>query len=239
MPHTTRALLATSILLAAGSLTACQNTGGSADGTEPVRQYQNRPVVAVMESGENAMRARDYEKARIEFAEAVDRNPGYPPARYWLGNAYLELKEPAKAREQMEVALAADVDNEDYYAGLCRALYEDNKLDELFRLLRQRANEHGTVGDYLLLGQYSRMSGDADEAHNALLTAARLDQGKSIAPQLALADFYKSVGNPTEESRRLRMAYFIDSANPTVNKRLVEFGHRLAPGLGLRPLERP
>ncbi len=192
-----------------------------------------------MESGENAMRARDYEKARLAFSEVVERDPGSPKARYWLGKALLAQGKPAEAREQMEVALAADLESEEIYSGLCQALYEDKKLDELFRLLRQRTTEHGSIHDYLVLGEYSRKAGDVDEAHIAFLTAARLDQGKHIEPQLALADFYESINNTTESSRRLRMAYFIDTANPKVNERLVKFGHRLGPGLGLKPLERP
>jgi tetratricopeptide (TPR) repeat protein len=198
-----------------------------------------RPIPTVMESGENAMRAGDYERARLEFSEVVDQDPGDPQARYWLGRALLAQQKPAEAREQMEVALAADMENEDIYAGLCQALYEDGKLDELFRLLRQRTTEHGAVHDYMTLGEYSRKTGDVDEAHNALLTAARLDQGKHIGPQVALADFYESINNEAEASRRLRMAYFIDSSNAKVNERLVKFGHRLGPGLGLKPLERP
>lgn len=232
-----RALSRTLALAGVVLLAGCQSPG--TEGMTDAERFPNRPVVAIMESGENAMRAKDYELAKSEFADAVNRDPGYPRARYMLGNAYLALNEPAKAREQMEVALAADVDNEDYYSGLCKALYEDKKLDELFRLLRQRASEHGSVSDYMLLAYYSRRSGDADEAHNAYLTAARLDQGRSLAPQLALADFYDSIGNKPEASRRLRMAYFIDSTNPEVNRRLVAFGHRLGPGLALRPLERP
>lgn len=209
------------------------------DGVEPVRPMGSRPIPTIQESGENAMRGRDYEKARSEFAEIVEIAPGNPKARYWLGLALLELGKPADAREQMEVALAADMENQDIYAGLCRALYEDKKLDELFRLLRQRTSERGSIADYMLLGEYSRKTGDMDEAHNAYLTAARLDQGKTVAPQLALADFYQAVGNQTEASRRLRMAYFIDTDNKEVNRRLTAFGHRLAPGLGLKPLERP
>jgi tetratricopeptide (TPR) repeat protein len=241
-----RLLRGAAVVGAAGVLAACQGGGaggGEGDGAEgsaaTARPGAYRPVPTVMESGENAMRARDYDKARAEFAEVVDRDPGNPDARYGLGRAYLELGKPAEAREQMEVALAAEVENQDFYAGLCKALYEDKKLDELFRLLRQRTADRGSVSDFMTLGFYSRLTGDADEAHNALLTAARLDQGKSVAPQLALADFYESINNVPEASRRLRMAYYIDSANAEVNRRLVAFGHRLAPGLGLKPLERP
>lgn len=228
-------------LLAAGFMAGCQGAGqGDGAGEEGTRaRAWKRPIPTIMESGQNAMRARDYEKARMEFAEVVELDPGHSQARYWLGQALLAQGNPAAAREQMEVALAADVENEEIYAGLCRALYEDGKLDELFRLLRQRATEHGSVADYLALGEYARKVGDADEAHTALLTAARIDEGKHVAPQVALADFYESINNPAEASRRLRMAYYIDSSNQKVNERLVKFGHTLGPGLGLKPLERP
>ena len=233
-------LALTAVAAAAGLLGACLGGGSGgtgADGTTHVPA--NRPIPTIMESGENAMQARDYEKARLEFSEVVERDPGSSKARFWLGKALLEQGKPAEAREQMEVALAGDIENEEIYDGLCRALYEDEKLDELFRLLRQRTSEHGTIHDYLVLGEYCRKTGDVDEAQIALLTAARLDQGKTVPPQVALADFYESINNAPEASRRLRMAYFIDSANPKVNARLVAFGHRLGPGLGLRPLERP
>jgi predicted Zn-dependent protease len=230
----------TAVVAGAGLLAGCQGGGsGGGSGEEGARTPANRPIPTVMESGGFAMEARDYDKAVAEFSEVVHRSPGNSQARYMLGKAYLAQGKPAEAREQMEVALAAEVENEDYYDGLCRALYEDGKLDELFRLLRQRTGEHGTVHDYLVLGDYCRRAGDVDEAQNALLTAARLDKGMHVGPQVALADFYDSVNNSAEASRRLRMAYFIDSANPKVNARLEAFGHRLGPGLGLRPLERP
>lgn len=198
-----------------------------------------RPIPSVLESGEAAYRGHDYPRAEADFAEVMERDPGSSRARYWLGRSLLAQGKSAAAREQFEVALAADVENDKIYAGLCEALYQDGKLDDLFRLLRQRASEHGSVEDYLQLAAYSRKAGDVDEAHTALLTAARLDAGRRIEPQLALADFYESVNNEVEASRRLRMAYYITAENPDLNERLKALGHRLGPGLGLKPLERP
>jgi len=114
--------------------------------------------------------------------------------------------------------------NDEYLDALSQAKYDANERDALTTLLRRNASERGRISDFTRLGQYSARLGNVDEAKESLLTAAKLDGGKSTGPQLALADFYASVGDKKTQTRRLRMAYFIAPANPEVVKKLMALG---------------
>jgi hypothetical protein len=79
--------------------------------------------------------------------------------------------------------------------------------------------------------------GDADGAEHALLTAAKIDGGKTAAPQIALADFYRSIGDKKAEIVRLRNALYLDPKNPEIPKRLRELGEIPGPSLAMPPEE--
>ena len=81
--------------------------------------------------------------------------------------------------------------------------------------------------------------GNADEAQQALLTAAKLDAGKTINPQRALADFYGSVGDRERQVRRLRMAYHIEPANAELLREIRRVGEIPGPSFGIPPEELP
>ncbi len=198
-----------------------------------------RSLMAVRESGENALVRSDYNRALSDFVEYVQRNPGDTKGRYLLGKAYLGLDRYKDAREQLEIAYTGNLENDDVFDALCEALYGDRKNEELFRLLRQRTTDRGSVKDFIRLADFSQRTGDADGAQQALLYAAKLDAGQTVAPQLALADFYASVGNDADALIRLRMAYYINSSNTIVNERLVQRGQTLGPALALPPPELP
>ena len=89
----------------------------------------------------------------------------------------------------------------------------------------------------LRLGQFASRVGHADEALTALKTAARLDAGKSVEPQLALASFYGSVNDKPNEIRRLRMASWIAPANIQAAARLRALGEIPGPSQAIQPEE--
>jgi len=196
---------------------------------------ESRTLPAIRNSGEYALEQGDTEKAFADFTEYTQRAPGAAYGHIMLGRTYLARQMPAHAREQFELAYTAEPANEDVIEGLCESLYQDHKYDDLFRLLQQRITEHHSSADYALLGRYSRLTGDADGAQAALMTAARIDKGRHIAPQLELADFYESLGKHDEAVRRARMAYYIDSSSERVTKKLAALGVAVTPGLGIMP----
>src|SRR5205823_861758 len=78
--------------------------------------------------------------------------------------------------------------------------------EDAFRLLRSVADGRGLPADHIRLGRFLALAGDADGAEHSLKQAARIDGGKTIEPQMALADFYHQIGDKQSELKRLRMA---------------------------------
>jgi predicted Zn-dependent protease len=202
---------------------------------------QQRSLVAVRESGERAYAFEQYDQALADFQEYVDRFPGDPVGHYNLGRAYLKVTpaRPVAAREQLLIAYSQRPTNDEYCEALCEAYAAAKQNEELYKLLRSRALDRQQVADYMRLARYARQLGDADEAKQALLTAARIDGGQSADLQLALADFYASVNDKAEAVRRLRMAFFLDPTNTTIQSRMQTMGVVAGPTFALRPDEMP
>lgn len=196
-----------------------------------------RPLEKVMESGDKAYAVGDYARARADYAEYIDRKPGYPPARHKLGLAQLKTGETRAGVESLTIAFDQRPDNDEYADGLAEGLYQDDQRARLMQFLHDRTQQPGRVSDYVRLGRYAAMIGDSDQAQQALLTAARLDGGKNIEPQLALADFYKNIGDKQNAVRRLRMALYLDPENADVHARLRELGQVPGPSFVLVPEE--
>jgi Flp pilus assembly protein TadD len=197
-----------------------------------------RSLTAVRESGERAYKEGNYTLARGEFEEYLDRKPGNPAVTYMLGKSYLKLGMTAQARERLLVAHSMRLEDDEIFEGLCEGLFADKKFEELNRVLRQRTIDRGRMKDYLLLAEYSQKMGDDDEAQRALLTAARVDHGMSIQPQIALAKLYIKAGDNTRAIERLRAAYFIDPRNGEVEQLATSLGETLGPTFGKVPEER-
>lgn len=200
---------------------------------------EQRSLAAVRESGENAYTRGDYQGALRDFQEFTDRIPGNSLGHYWLGKTYVALGEPKKGREQLEIAYTSNLEDDSVFNALCDSLYHDKKNDELFRMLRQRTVDRGSPADFGRLAKYSQLTGDVDGAQAALLTAARLDNGSTIARQLALADFYETVHNDEEAVKRLRMALWLDTSNQTVIDRLKKHGLSGEKSTTIKPAEHP
>ena len=196
-----------------------------------------RPLHIVKREGDAAYKAGDYTKAQAEYAEYIRRKPETHQLRYDLAKAYIADGRARSAIEELTIALDVAPLNDDYLDLQARAMFEADERDALTTLLRRSASERGRVSDFIRLGTYSAKLGNADEAKESLLTAAKIDGGKTLAPQLALADFYGSVGDKASRTRRLRMAYFIDPGNENTIRQLVELGEQPRPGLGLKPEE--
>lgn len=196
-----------------------------------------RPLHIVKRDGDAAYKAGDYMKAQENYAEYIQRKPEAHQLRYDLAKAYVADGRARSAIEELTIALDVSPLNDDYLDLQAQAMLDADERDALTTLLRRNASERGRVSDYLRLGTFSAKLGNADEAKEALLTAAKIDGGKSTKPQIALAEFHASVGDLKSQTRRLRMAYFIDPSNADVVAKLVELGEKPAPGFGLKPEE--
>lgn len=196
-----------------------------------------RPLHIVRSDGEFAYKTGNYEKAQADFGEFVRRKPEEHEVRYELAKAYIAGGQARQAIEELTVCLDVKPLNDDYMDAMAQALYDAGDRDALAARLRQNASERGRVSDYIRLGTWSAKVGNADEAKEALLTAAKIDGGNTLKPQLALADFYGSVGDKRNQLRRVRMAYFIDPTNADVIRRAGELGEKPGPTFALKPEE--
>jgi len=198
---------------------------------------KTRPLAILKRDADVALRGSDYATATADYSEYIRRRPEAHQLRYDLARTYLADGKPRSAIEELNIALDVSPLNDDYLDLQARAMFEANERDALTALLRRAAGERGRVSDYLRLGSYSSKLGNADEAKQALLTAAKLDEGKTVAPQVALADFFGGVKDVNSQTRRLRMAYYIDPMDKGVVEKLVALGEKPAPGFGLLPQE--
>lgn len=174
-----------------------------------------RPLQRVREDAKRHMDAGRYDAAVTDLDEYVTRKPEDHAARFDLGKALISAGQPKPAIKQMQVASDVQPLNDAYADGVAEAMLAAGERDELTAYLNKLALERGRVGDFTRLGKFSARLGNVDEAKTALITAARLDRGRSLGPQLDLAEFYETIGDRANWVKRLRMAYFID---PTSSK---------------------
>ncbi len=197
-----------------------------------------RPSVLRAEDlGYHALAAGDYAKAEGYFLEAVDQSPGRLPSRVGLGKALLGQSKSAAARSHLEVALTRDPTSTEVATLLAESMLQAGEVDAMVRLLKTRALDRQRVEDWILLGEFQAKAHDADGAEVSLLTAARIDKGQTIEPQVALAMFYRSIGENESALKRLRMAYFLKPQDENVLRRIREFGEVPGPTLALQPAE--
>lgn len=196
-----------------------------------------RGMTVVRDSGDKAYRFQKYELAKAEFAEVVDRDPADWEYRAKLGETLLILGEPVAAREHLAIAHELRPKDDAILDDYARAMLASEAYDSLHEVLLERARETQAVEDFVRLGVYDLRAGDADSAERALITAARLDEGITAEPQLALATFYETVGDDTQALRRLRMALYTDLENREAVERLRMLGHIPGPTYALPPIE--
>lgn len=195
----------------------------------------DRPIETVLVEGSAAFDEGDYVTAEADFTEYTERRPADHRGHFELGRTLLKLGEAKAASEHLWIAYDLKPDGEDYIDTLAFALFEADRIDDLYRLLTSRAADPGFTEDYLRLGRYAARLGDADQAEPALITAVQIDDGMSPEPLLALAEFYRSVGDEEKETRALIKAYRLDDENQQVVDRLRELGLTPGPTLTVEP----
>lgn len=196
-----------------------------------------RPLPTVREHGDRAFRHGNYAKAQADYQEYSQRKPGEAEVELRLAQTLLELDQPHQALGRAQQAYDLKPGEEEYIETYAAALFAAGKTDQLHRFLRNLAQDRGQPGDYIRLGRYAFKNGDGDGAEHALQTAARIDGGRTLEPQLALANFYREVGDTAHEKERLRMALYIDPKHEQVQQRLRAMGEIPGPSYAIVPAE--
>ncbi|MGQ0629316.1 MAG: tetratricopeptide repeat protein [Phycisphaerales bacterium] len=199
---------------------------------------REQPLASLRHVGDARMGTGQYDQAAASYQEFIDRRPGDPYIRAALGKAYLKNNQPANAVEHLRVAWSQRPQDTDVLNDLCEALVQSGQNDECFRTLRTNAADRGGVDDHMRLGAFAQRMGDNDTARVALLSAAKIDRGRTPAPQLALARFHANIKDMQSAQRRLRMAYWLAPEDTKVLEACRELGAVTGPTFGLYPEER-
>ncbi len=203
----------------------------------PIGCASQRALPVVRADGDRAFDYGRYEVAKADYQEVVDRAPNDWEYRLRLANTLMVLDLPKQAQEQFAVLQGMRPQDDAIVERFAQSMYESGDMDRLISFLQRRAEDTQAVNDYLRLGWYAIETGDADLAQRALLTAARLDGGTTVEPQLALADFYLAAGDRAAAMRRLRMALGIDQDNEDVKRKIRAMGEIPGPSFALTPEE--
>lgn len=198
---------------------------------------KERPLHIVLRDADNAFLRENYEAAVPDYAIYVDRRPEAVEARYRYGVSLIRAGRPREAIEQLTICADVFPLRDEYTDALAEAMYQANEREALQVLLARATTERGRVADYLRKARYSVKMGNLDEARQALITASKLDQGRSWQVQREIADFYGSVGDRPRQVRRLRMAYFLNPENPDLIDEIRRLGEIPGPTFGLAPEE--
>lgn len=196
-----------------------------------------RTLPRVKEVGDRNFRDKNWEAARTDYQEYVDRKPGEAEINAKLARCLVELGRAPEAINPAAAAYDAEPNKPEFIETFALALAESKRTDQLYRLLNGNCEARGSVSDFDRLGRFNLKLGDPDGAERAFKMAAKVDGGRTLEPQMALADFYHTIGDKTNEKRRLRMALSVDPSNPAIYGRLKDLGEIPGPSLQLRPEE--
>lgn len=196
-----------------------------------------RPLAAYDAEGRRQIAAGDLAGAEATYRKYIDRRPQSAQGHYGLGRALSAQGRHLAASQEFKLAYQIELSNEEYFEAYCQSLLNADRHDELLTALRRRANGSKDGRDYQRLARYAEESGTAEEALDALLTWARVDHGRSVEPQLALADFYRRIGDTEKETMRLRAVLYIDPAHRQATARLRDRGEITGETLAIQPPE--
>lgn len=196
-----------------------------------------RALQTVRESGDRAYLAGNFALAEEEYREVVSRAPDEKKYRKQYGMALLRNEKPALARENLEIAYTFQPRDAKVIEALAESMMRSGDVEGMARYLKGLAEERGAVADWMRLGQLMQLAGDADEAKRAYLIAARVDEGVSLEPQMALAELYRSVGDRENAIERARMAYYLKPKDRRVIDLVRSLDEIEGPTFAMRPME--
>ncbi|MDX2132685.1 MAG: tetratricopeptide repeat protein [Planctomycetota bacterium] len=198
---------------------------------------KGRPLHKVLADADDNFGRQNYAEAVPDYATYVDRRPEAVEARYRYGVALIRSGQPREAIEQLTICTDVFPLRDDYTDALAEAMYQAGEREALQVLLARATTERGRVFDFLRQARYATRLGNLDEARQALLTASKLDQGRSWQVQREIADFYGAINDRPRQVRRLRMAYFLNPDNPEIIEEARRLGEVPGPTFGIPPEE--
>jgi tetratricopeptide (TPR) repeat protein len=191
------------------------------------------------DQGAQAFEYGDLVISEQAYREVLERKPEDPVANHGVGLVLLRQGEPMRARTYLAVAYeqAQHDRNKAFEIGgdLAEAIALSGDLAGMSTFLRDAAELHGDVRDYLRWGDMAAKHGDPDSAELAYKTAIRIETTPSVLPYWKLGRFYESIGKTEDAVKRLRQAYYIEPDNAQVIERLQSYYAVVGPTLKLPP----
>jgi cytochrome c-type biogenesis protein CcmH/NrfG len=112
-------------------------------------------------------------------------------------------------------------------------LYQLDARDDLFRMLRDRAQSMQTTDAWLLLARYAMDCDDPDTARLAVRIGIALDDKEAAEPYLLAAQIARQLNEEADARRALTLAWRADPDNEQVNLLLRDMGIVPGPTLAL------
>lgn len=196
-----------------------------------------RPLHMVKADAQRHAQYARYEQAQADYEYYLERRPDAVEVRAELARVYLALNQPGKAMQQMQIATDVMPLNDEFLDLQAEAIYQAGDRDALISTLSRLASERQRPIDYLRLGTYQARLGNADEAEHALLLAARMDGGRSLRYQKALADFYGELGDSQRQLGRLRNCLYLAPEDAVLHAEIRGLGEVPGPAFARPPVE--
>lgn len=210
---------------------------GAASAALVLSGCETQPNPTLRAQAYDAYAVGNYELALARHREIAETYPQNARTRFDIGRTLTAMGRHADAADEFEIAHQLSPHNEEYFRALAEAQYAAGRHDRMIANLRRRAGDSGRPSDWIMLGDFQLRLGATDDALIAYRQAAGIDRGRTVEPQLALARFYRSIGDDRNEMVRLRSVLFIDAGNETATRRLRELGQVPGPGFAIQPPE--
>ncbi len=205
----------------------------------PIGCSTKKSLIELRADGQYALDHEKFDQAQMAYQQVLQAKPEDTVANYGLGQAYLALGDPMRARTHLGVAYqqSSHDPNLTFEIGrqLAEAMAQSGDKQGMVVFLRDAAHSRGEVRDFLLWGDLAAKYGDPDSAELAYRTAIRIEPKPTITPYWELALFYESIGKTEAATQRLRQAYWIEPDNQQVLDKLATYYPVVGPSLKIAP----
>lgn len=175
-------------------------------------------------------------EAVAEFRQAIDLDPGFAPARFFLAHVYLDLGRPNRAKEELESALEKAPGNPQFMASLGEAERQLKNPRKAIEVLRQALDADASlVQAHYYLGLALFDAGQTTEAVKELEQVVKSGAGRPEA-YLALGTAYIEAARVDEAISTLLQGTKLDPVRPGLRIQLAR-AYRLKGQLDKAELE--
>ncbi len=191
------------------------------------------PTASLRAKGNAAFSEGRYSDALRAFRAIAEEYPESAHARFDIGRTLLASGDALGASEELMVAHRRRPWVGEYTDLLAEALYQADRKDALFEMLRREAARSDHPADHLRFARFARRDGALDEAIVAYERAAELAGGSDVTARLELAALYRELGDREREIEQLARVVVEQPGHPEASARLRALGEVPGPTLAI------